>query len=134
MFVDASALIALIAQEPGHREIARHLGAAVAPITSGIAIFEATLALRRIDGGSVADAERFLERVLRTFNVATVPIATTETREALTAFARFGKGQGHPARLNLGDCFAYACARTRGVPLLFVGDEFSRTDIANAMA
>ena len=51
---------------------------------------------------------------------------------ALAAFARFGKGQGHPAQLNMGDCFAYACARTRNIPLLFIGNDFSQTDIPAA--
>lgn len=48
----------------------------------------------------------------------------------LDAFDRYGKGRGHPARLNMGDCFAYAMARQRGVPLLFKGDDFGQTDIA----
>lgn len=56
-----------------------------------------------------------------------------EGREAISAFTRFGKGRGHPAQLNMGDCFAYACARTHNVPLLFVGDDFSRTDIPSAL-
>ena len=51
---------------------------------------------------------------------------------ALAAFARYGKGQGHPAQLNLGDCFAYAVARTHATPLLFAGRDFTRTDISPA--
>ena len=52
-------------------------------------------------------------------------------REALRAFERFGRGR-HPARLNMGDCFAYACARALDVPLLFKGEDFAQTDIAVA--
>jgi ribonuclease VapC len=133
MFVDASALVALVAREAGHRDLAKRLEDAAAPITSGIAIFEATLAVRRIDGGTIDDAERFVARLLRAFKVETIPVAEAETRAALRAFARFGKGQGHPARLNLGDCFAYACATVRSVPLLFVGEDFVHTDIPAAM-
>ena len=133
MFVDASALVALVAQEAAHQLIAKRLNEATTPITSAIAIFEATLALRRIDGGSVAEVERFLGRLLQAFGIEIVSIAEAESREALAAFARFGRGQGHPARLNLGDCFAYACAKTRDVPLLFVGEDFTHTDILVAL-
>ena len=66
--------------------------------------------------------------------IEVVPIAGEETRSALDACQRFGKGRGHPARLNLGDCFAYACATTRGVPLLFVGNDFVHTDVARGLA
>jgi ribonuclease VapC len=52
-----------------------------------------------------------------------------ETELALSAFARFGKGQGHPAQLNLGDCFAYACARHHGAAMLCKGGDFVRTDL-----
>jgi len=49
---------------------------------------------------------------------------------AIAAMARYGKGRGHPAQLNFGDCFSYACAKAAGVPLLYVGDDFSKTDLA----
>ena len=55
-------------------------------------------------------------------------IGLVEARLALEAHARFGRGR-HPARLNMGDCFAYACARSRGVPLLYKGEDFALTDI-----
>jgi len=62
--------------------------------------------------------------------INTVPISVQEAEAALDAFARYDTGRGHPAHLNLGDCFAYACAKTNRTPLLFKGDGFSRTDIA----
>lgn len=49
---------------------------------------------------------------------------------AISAMARYGKGRGHPAQLNFGDCFSYACAKAAGVPLLYVGSDFARTDLA----
>ena len=58
-----------------------------------------------------------------------MPITVEIGRDAIETFERFGRGN-HPARLNMGDCFAYACARSLGVPLLFKGDDFSQTDIA----
>jgi ribonuclease VapC len=60
-------------------------------------------------------------------------ITADQARTALYAFARYGKGRGHPAQLNLGDCFAYAVARDRRVPLLFKGNDFSQTDIEPAV-
>ena len=63
-------------------------------------------------------------------SIATLPIDRTRRHAALAAYARYGKGSGHPARLNLGDCFAYAMAKQHGVPLLYKGDDFSQTDLA----
>ena len=65
-------------------------------------------------------------------DIRIVPIGEREAGMAIEVMARFGKGMGHPAQLNMGDCFAYACARTNGAPLLFKGDDFSQTDIESA--
>lgn len=62
--------------------------------------------------------------------VALVLLAALETREAMSAYARFGKGRGHPAQRNPGDCFSYVCARPNAVPPLFVVKNLSQTDIA----
>jgi ribonuclease VapC len=64
---------------------------------------------------------------------AAVSITQEDAQAALVAFARYGKGRSHPARLNMGDCFAYAAARTRGMPLLYKGNDFTRTDIEPAV-
>ena len=61
--------------------------------------------------------------------IAIVPIGDQEADAALDAHRRFGK-ERHPARLNMGDCFAYACAKTNGAALLYKGDDFARTDLA----
>jgi ribonuclease VapC len=75
-------------------------------------------------------AERF-DSYLAAANVDIMPIGAREQALAIEAFDRFGKGR-HPAALNMGDCFAYACARTLGLPLLYKGDDFGRTDIPAA--
>lgn len=129
MFVDASALVAILAQEPGFVELGGRLHAAPAKSTSGLAVFEAVMAVARLKGLTIAAAEAYVRDFLQVARIEVVPITDAEAREALAAFARFGKGQGHPAQLNMGDCFAYACARTRQAELLFVGNDFSRTDI-----
>ncbi|MBX9931826.1 MAG: type II toxin-antitoxin system VapC family toxin [Methylobacterium sp.] len=134
MFVDASALVAILFAEPGYLPVADRLRLAKEPITSAFAVFETVMALCRKRGYTVDDGEAETRGFLAAANVACVPIADDEARIALVAHARYGKGRGHPAQLNIGDCFAYACARTHNVPLLFVGNDFSRTDIASALA
>jgi ribonuclease VapC len=77
----------------------------------------------------VANTQNLLQRFLSEATVQIVPITAEIGRLAIEAFARFGRSN-HPARLNMGDCFSYACARHLGVALLFKGEDFSQTDIA----
>lgn len=134
MFVDASAIVAILVQEEGYETLSDHLEASAGSITSGLAIFEATLAVSRILVVPPDDAGAAIDAFLYQAGIALVPITAPESRMALVAHARYGKGRGHPARLNLGDCFAYACARVHEVPLLFVGDDFPHTDIRSGLA
>ncbi len=130
MFVDASAIVAILTLEPEAGALADALEAAREPITSAIAIFEAVAGICRKRGARVADAQDDVRAFLSLAGVKIVAISGREVETALAAFDRFGKGRGHPAQLNMGDCFAYALARNRDVPLLFKGDDFGRTDIA----
>ena len=84
-------------------------------------------------GGDIVDhdAEGAVEAFLTDFNIEVVAIQAEARREAIRAHVRYGKGR-HPAALNFGDCFAYACARHARSPLLYKGDDFSRTDIEAA--
>ncbi len=68
--------------------------------------------------------------MLQETNISVIPITPEIGRAALEAFERYGKGRDHPGQLNMGDCFAYACARALGVPVLYKGDDFARTDLA----
>jgi ribonuclease VapC len=104
------------------------VAAAAAPLTSAVAVFETVLAVARVSGADIAAARRDVEGYLAASRVEFVEIGEAELARALDAFDRFGKGR-HPARLNMGDCFAYACAKTNGVPLLFKGDDFTQTDV-----
>ena len=133
MFVDASAMVAVLSGEPGRAALLSRLDDADVAITSALAVYETVVALTRKKNQSVDDSEEQVLEFLRISRIRTVPLAEREGVEALTAFRRFGKGQGHPAQLNMGDCFSYACARTHDVPLLFVGSDFSQTDIRSAM-
>ena len=129
MFVDASAIVAILTREPDADALADVLDDARSPITSPIAVFEATLGLCRKRHASVEEAEADVREFLAAAGVRSVAITSKEGETALAAFARYGKGRGHPAQLNLGDCFAYAVARNYRTPLLFKGDDFSKTDI-----
>jgi ribonuclease VapC len=128
MFVDASAIIAMIAREDEGAALTARLGQAAAVYVSPIAIFEAVLGLARIGNMPVADAEAVLDRFLEEVGVEIVPITEAVGRDAVSAFARYGRGR-HAAQLNMGDCFAYASARACQAPLLFKGDDFPQTDI-----
>ncbi len=74
-----------------------------------------------------------LDRFIQKTGVQIAPLDEAQARVALDARIRFGKGFGHPARLNYGDSFAYALAKISGEPLLFVGEDFSKTDIEPAL-
>jgi ribonuclease VapC len=132
MFVDASAIVAILNSEPQADAFADAIEGGSAAITSAIAVFEATLALCRTRHAAVEDAVADVEEFLSVAGIQCLPITQREAQTALAAYARYGKGRGHPAQLNLGDCFAYAMARNRELPLLFKGDDFTKTDIEPA--
>jgi ribonuclease VapC len=129
MFVDASAIVAILTREPEADALSDRLERAFAPITSPIAIFEAALGICRKRHASVEEAAADVGAFLAVANIRPVPISLDDAQTALVAFSRYGKGRGHPAQLNMGDCFAYAIARNNGVELLFKGDDFGMTDI-----
>jgi ribonuclease VapC len=129
MFIDASAIIAIIAEEDDGPELAARLDKAQQLRTSAVALYEAILGLARSRRLSVGEAANAVDQFLDRTGAEIIPITDEIGRVAIEACEHFGRGR-HPARLNMGDCFAYACARALGVPLLFKGDDFSQTDIA----
>ncbi len=131
MFVDASALTAMIVDEHDGIALMRRMEKAGRRMTSPIAVWEATLAVARLTGKSFAETKQGLDRFLDLGGVELTPIPADVTALAIDAYDRFGKGR-HRARLNMGDCFAYACARHFGQPLLYKGDDFAQTDIEAA--
>ena len=114
--------------EPEAGDLAKRLEAAGGGITSPLALFEASAAMRRPTTRAQADLE--INELLQEANISVIPITPEIGRLALAAFERYGEGRGHPAQLNMGDCFAYACAQSLAVPLLYKGDDFARTDLA----
>lgn len=129
MFIDSSAIVAILTAEEDADRLADRIEAAEAPVTSAIAVFEAALGICRVRHATVEEARDDVRAFLEAAGIDIVGIAEPEAEAALLAFSRYGKGRGHPAQLNMGDCFAYAVARTRGTPLLYKGDDFSHTDI-----
>lgn len=131
MIVDTSALLAILLGEPDARRYAEALAAARASWMSAATYVEA---------GVVTDANgdpvlsRRLDELMAEANISVVPFTPEHAVTARAAYRDFGKGSGHPARLNLGDCFSYALARARHQPLLFNGDDFVHTDVAPALA
>ena len=130
MFVDASALVAIITREADAASLTDRIQRAVEPITSPLAIYEAALGIsRKLKGG--AGAARFdLERFLKAAGIRIVAITEQDGDRAVVTHDLYGKGSGHAARLNMGDCFAYAVAKNRGLTLLYKGNDFAQTDLA----
>ncbi|MEW9838022.1 type II toxin-antitoxin system VapC family toxin [Mesorhizobium marinum] len=130
MFVDSSALVAMILPEPDGQAFASRLQESGESFTSPVAIFETTLALRRMRGAPLAEVVLVIEEFLRRAGSHIVQVDADDHIGALQAFEMYGKGTGSPAQLNLSDCFAYAVAKRLGVPLLYKGYDFAHTDLA----
>jgi ribonuclease VapC len=141
-FIDASVIVAILSREPDHPNQLERVEAAGDGIFffSSVAVFEAAVALARkkTPRGArptkqlIDEARSAVMGFLRSIGAEEIAISGEIADIALDASARFGKVVGHPASLNMGDCFAYACASSRAVPLLFKGDDFSQTDIPTA--
>ena len=125
MVIDTSALIAIFANEPERRPFIEAIEAADSRLLSAATFVEISIILESRHG---ADGLRDLDLFLNRAGIGLTPVDDEQAREARRAFSRFGKGR-HPAGLNLGDCFAYALAITAGEPLLFMGEDFARTDV-----
>jgi ribonuclease VapC len=131
MFIDASALVSIIAQESDGDELRKKMRGTKHRYVSGMAIYESVLAIIRLKRKTRAEVLYEVNQFIKLNDIQFVDFDTTTHEHALEAFERFGKGN-HPAGLNLGDCFAYACAKQIRQPLLFKGDDFTKTDILKA--
>ncbi|MFJ9313733.1 type II toxin-antitoxin system VapC family toxin [Pimelobacter simplex] len=127
MIVDTSALIAVLFAEEEAADFAELMAAQPARVSATNWV-EATMVA---DGKRVAAGDR-LDRLMGELGVTIEPVTETHARAARIAFRRYGRGSGSPARLNFGDCFAYALSATSGEPLLFKGVDFTHTDVLRA--
>ena len=133
--VDTSVVIAIILDEPGAFHLVTRL--LLEPVgerrMSAASYLEAgtVIAGRKISNPSSAAAE--LDAFLADSHIDLVPVDEVQARAALHARIQYGKGMGHGGVLNFGDCFSYALAKALNAPLLYVGDDFRRTDIVSAL-
>lgn len=131
MFVDASAWTAIILNEPEAEDFEARLLTSGSVLTSALSNWETVRAIMKVTRRDQARVEAIVAGYQLGAGARVVPIGEAEQRIALDAHARFGKGV-HPARLNMGDCFSYACAKVHGAPLLYKGEDFALTDIEAA--
>ncbi|MGA2791921.1 MAG: type II toxin-antitoxin system VapC family toxin [Roseiarcus sp.] len=140
MFLDASAIVGLVNDEPGSDQVKRKLDAAVGPyLVSPLALFEAVTAIARahaapgkrpVDAQTIAQAQAVVAAFVEDLGAREIIVSGDIGRKAIDAASRYGKVVGHKAALNFGDCFAYACAKACRVALLYKGEDFSHTDMA----
>ena len=142
MFIDASAIVAILNEEPGYemfeKRIEEHTGKR---FVSAMVMFESAAALARIASEKIkAETKPSPEMVQEAFEIVKafvseidahdVPITSSIGKHAIDAAATYGRLVGHKAQLNFGDCFSYACAKAHRLPLMFKGNDFSQTDLA----
>jgi ribonuclease VapC len=128
MIVDTSALIAILRDEPEARACASAIESSAIRRVSAANFVETAL----IDASRDPVASRRFDDLIREALIIVEPVTEAQARIAREAYRDFGKCSGHPAKLNFGDCFAYALAKVTAEPLLFKGDDFARTDIEPA--
>lgn len=130
MIVDTSALIAILRQEDEAGIISEAIGKSANVSISAATWFEAAIVADRFQDRTVG---RRFDTLCREMKLAIVPMDETQARIAREAYRDFGKGSGHKAQLNFGDCFAYALAKAMNEPLLYKGTDFSLTDVRPAL-
>ena len=133
IFVDASAMIAFMADEAEADAFSDILEREAVRLCSAVSVWETLAGLSRVFGIPAASGLGRVARFLGVGGFRYVDIGANECRIALEAFQRFGKGH-HPARLNMGDCFAYACTQVSQAKLLYKGQDFARTDVKAVFA
>lgn len=130
MVIDTSAILAILKQEPDAPVIAQRLAGNQLMFMSAATLMECgTVVVGRYGAAGTAELRGLLERL----KVTIVALTAEHTQAGIEAYALYGRGTGHPAKLNMGDCFSYALARTRNLPLLFKGNDFIHTDIEPAL-
>jgi ribonuclease VapC len=130
MIIDTSALVAILRDEPEAETYARAIESAAKRRISAVNFVEAAVV---IDGSRDPIASRRFDELLRAAQILIEPVTEIQARLARDAYRDFGRGSGHPAKLNFGDCFAYALAKNTGEALLFKGDDFAQTDMTRAI-
>lgn len=139
-YLDASAIVAILASEVDGPELADRISATgTALYVSPLTLYEATVSLAaklaretglKNDAALIGRAQAAVSELIASIGAKEIAISPEIGRAALDAAKLYSKSVGHPAQLNFGDCFAYACAKAQRVPLLYKGNDFSETDLA----
>ncbi|MEG3182058.1 type II toxin-antitoxin system VapC family toxin [Sphingomonas sp. LT1P40] len=129
-FMDASAIIAIVGQEADWQTYADRADEETELLWSAVSQWESVFGLRRLRDLTIAEAHHEVEHFAREHSLVMVDLGEKEAQLAIDAASRYGRGSGHPAKLNMGDCFAYACAKTNDARLLYKGNDFIHTDLA----
>lgn len=127
--VDSSAVIAIFRQESNAEDFARSIAVDDDPVMSAANLVETSIVLRGLKKIAAEKAERWLDDFIQTAGIRIEPVTRDQAQAARSAHLRFGKGTGHGAALNFGDCFAYALAKTIDASLLCKGNDFPLTDV-----
>jgi len=130
MIVDSSALIAILKREAQWSALSETLDAAESSHISAANYLESSIV---VDGWRNPVLSREYDELIVRFNIQIEPVTAEQARIARQAYRDFGKGSGHPAGLNFGDCFSYALAREKREPMLWKGDDFGHTDLRSAI-
>jgi ribonuclease VapC len=130
VIIDTSAVLAILRQEASAQDCSEAIERAGVRRISAANLLEAAIV---IDAGGDPIASRRLDEFLVTAGVVSEPVTPDQANIGRAAYRDFGRGSGHPARLNFGDCFAYALAKATREPLLFTGLDFARTDVEPAI-
>lgn len=137
MFVDASVIVAILNQEPGWQELVKQLGSSGERYVSPLVRFEAIISLARAMSGDqkttrelALQAGQVVDDFMVEIDAREIAISDAIGKAAVDAAMRYGKVVGHPAALNFGDCFAYACAKELKATLAYRGNDFFHTDLA----
>jgi ribonuclease VapC len=130
MIVDSSALVAILRREPGH-EIYQDALETNSPVRISAAnYFETSIV---IDSRREFDLSMDFDRLMEGIGIQIEPVTPEHARIARQAYRDYGRGSGHRANLNFGDCFTYALARDKREPVLFKGNDFQHTDLTSAV-
>lgn len=129
MFIDTSVVVAILSGEEDAAHWSGRIEAAAARFTSPLVVLEAAIRLSTMLAADPVAVGEAIAAFLAEAEIEIVSIDGGDADLAVQAFTTYGKGRGHPAQLNLADCLSYACAKGRGIPLLYKGNDFSHTDL-----
>jgi ribonuclease VapC len=131
MIVDSSALIAILKREPEHASFSALLESTADVFTSAATYFETSIVIDSLRDPILSN---LLDDLIERSRIVIEPVTVEQAKIARQAYRDFGKGSGHAANLNFGDCFTYALAREKREPVLWKGDDFGHTDLRAAVS